>query len=304
MREEMTWNKHTITTTIIFVTLLILFFVPWRSDIQLPAVFRADVDQKIYAPAPGRVDEILVKKGQSVKKGETLIRFAAPDTYFRKRQADARVKSLQHDLDRQSSNERTIENVRVLATQLAEAQAESRGYNEELQQLDIKAPFDGIVEDLYDKLRPNIWLNPEQLLAIIVQPSVGAIEAYITEDDLKVVNSLTENKAENTKGVFYADNLEGSFDVRTQSIASANTSVLLSPYLASQHGGGVAVRPDKKDGMVPEKTIYRMVMMPAKPMASPERVTRGYIQLSGKRYSVAGRLVRLVAKVLIQESGF
>jgi len=76
------------------------------------------------------------------------------------------------------------------------------------------------------------------------------------------------------------------------------------PYLESTYGGAVAVRADEKGGSVPEKSIFRVVLLLDEPAGFKERVVRGVARIHGNGISLAGQIYRRVAAVFIRESGF
>jgi len=87
-------------------------------------------------------------------------------------------------------------------------------------------------------------------------------------------------------------------------IAGASTRLLADPALASTLGGPIAVREQKKNELVPDRTLYRIRLALAGDKAPPvTRMLRGEVILRGEAVSLAKRAWRAALAVFIRESG-
>jgi putative peptide zinc metalloprotease protein len=104
--------------------------------------------------------------------------------------------------------------------------------------------------------------------------------------------------------IFYPD---GGFlsplDARVTAIDRANTRILPDAYLASRFGGAIPVRETPQGELVPERAVYRIVLMPEQAAEAPARVLRGRVVIKGSAESLAARAWRSVLAVLVRESG-
>ena len=86
-------------------------------------------------------------------------------------------------------------------------------------------------------------------------------------------------------------------------IDQTQSVILPQSYLASVFGGPVAVR--EQDGqLIPEVSIYRVLLALDDDKLRPEQVYRGEAQVQGERESLLYSAYRAVASVFVRESGF
>ena len=87
-------------------------------------------------------------------------------------------------------------------------------------------------------------------------------------------------------------------------IERANLRTLHIPYLESTYGGDVPVREDDKGNKVPERSVFRLTLNLTEDLETSHRVLRGVANIEGQPTSLASRIYRRIAAVLIRESGF
>ncbi|RTZ57974.1 MAG: hypothetical protein DSZ33_06795 [Gammaproteobacteria bacterium] len=78
-REQMKWNANVLISSALLAMMIGAMAIPWRTAVKLPATMKPEVFTRIYAPAPGRIDEVLVGEGQKVQAGDVLLKLTAPD---------------------------------------------------------------------------------------------------------------------------------------------------------------------------------------------------------------------------------
>lgn len=162
-----------------------------------------------------------------------------------------------------------MQTARTLAAGVAALQA----------QLIVTAPIDGRVSDLADPLRPGQWVRPKQVLG---QVAVGALARFIANDPAAAAR------------------------LRVETLATANADTLDVPYLSASHGGPIPVVP-AKGGRGPERpgiAVYRATLVPDGPVSAPDQTAAGRVFIDGPPLSLAERVWRAAAAVVIRESGF
>jgi len=104
---------------------------------------------EVRAPDEGYVQEIVVKEGQSVKKGDVLIRLTSVLRHARldAERADVQVAQLEYEnakdlFEKKSVSEREVQ---LHAAKLAKAKAKADAARAELELGTVRAPFDGSV---------------------------------------------------------------------------------------------------------------------------------------------------------------
>ncbi|MDZ5645898.1 HlyD family efflux transporter periplasmic adaptor subunit [Nitrospirillum sp. BR 11828] len=294
-RESMTWNRRSATTAAIGLVLLALAVIPWRSTVTAPAVLRAAQEMEIFLEQPGRVDAVLVKAGQTVTAGQVLFRLSSPDLDYKLVQQRQKIETLQWEAAYRGGVDPKRQ--RIAAQELETAQAELRGLEAERAKLTVTAPFAGVMAEVAEPLSPGEWLPARERLGLLLDPGRPMIEAYVREADLHRV-------AVGGEGRFRPDqSVTGAVDGRIQDIDDTSTRVLTRRYLASPFGGDIPAREDKQHQMVPEESLYRVLIAPAKD-ATPATLERGRVTLEGARESLLGSLWRRTAAVLLREAGF
>jgi putative peptide zinc metalloprotease protein len=184
----------------------------------------------------------------------------------------------------------------VTEREYAAALSEYRSLSDERARLNTVAPIAGKVVDLAEGLAPGVWMPAKSRLLSVIDPRQMMVEAYVDEADLGRVRA-------GDLATFYAEadnRIEAQLHVVEVAGASAHT--LPEPYLASVFGGPIAVRSPKQNELIPDRTIYRVVLAPNGESVTPSRVLRGRVALSGEAVSIAARLWHTVLAVIIREA--
>lgn len=138
---------------------------------------------EIKAETPGRVSEVLVDRGDRVKKGDVLLKFAIKDRKAQLSEAQALVRQRQIEYDAAKSlNKKGFSAKTTLAgTQalLDSAKAQAEAVRILLDDLIIKAPFDGIIETRDAEL--GEFIKDGILVATLVEENPVLIVSQISE---------------------------------------------------------------------------------------------------------------------------
>lgn len=299
LRDVMNWNLNSKISLGIVLTVIILLVLPWSSHVEAPSLLKVRDHAKIYTPLPGKILAANVKNGQKVKKGDKLFSLSSPDIRHKARLAAIEANILQNQLFRQPAHNLYLEQSHVLQERLQATIAEYHGHMERLSQLDIISPIDGIVSQIPAGIKTNRWVNESVPLALVVNHSDIEIEAFFSENNITRIH-------EGSVGRFYPDNPNLSvLRVVVKQIDQSNSKTLQEPYLASIYSGDIAVRQTKTGQIVPNESIYRVVLsIDAEHLDAPAQVSRGSVVLSGESESILSRIWKQTGAVLIRESGF
>ena len=80
-RNEMHWNRYSISSFAIIGLILLLLFIPWKSTIQVPGVIAPRLHNEVFPGVEGKIVEI-AKKGSQVKKGDLLFKMENEDLSY------------------------------------------------------------------------------------------------------------------------------------------------------------------------------------------------------------------------------
>jgi putative peptide zinc metalloprotease protein len=300
-RADMRLNKNTIFSFLLFTLCITLLITPWQTTFDIPAIYRNQLYQKIFSPISAKILDIKVSIGQQIKTGETLFLLEDPEIQYKLEAAQLQEKLLKLQLARQPTDKVYLENTHVLQQQLAETQAEIEGYKEQQAQLQIKAPISGEIVYIADALRKGRWINPNLMLARIIDKQNTHFIAYVDETQVK-------NITIGGSGRFYPD-IPDKLPINAKIIAidSANiTQLQLSDYyVASIYGGEMPVKQVANNHIIPQESAYKVYLLPDNQVQKPEQVYKGTIVLKLKeKQTIIQRSWRFVNTIFIRESGF
>ena len=297
-RDRIHWNARTVLSLLLLSGSLLLLFVPWNTRISAPAIVRYTSYSHIYPHHQARLAEIFIQPGEQVTRNQILFLLSSPELDHKHRQAERTIDMLNLQLSRQATQASKIEEGGVLNRELAKTLSEAQGYEEQLQQLKIKAPISGTVVEITDALTSGRWVNKSLQLALVVNPDNLQVEAYFTEDKIGQIEP-------GASGYFYPETtLFPPFPVYIDSISHAAITTLDNPLQSSIYGGDIASRKQQDGTLRPNHSIYSVKLTPGKVVDTINQVQRGEVRIAGTPRSIAGRLWQSVAAVVIRESGF
>lgn len=297
-RGELRWSSRTMLTGGSVLALAALLFVPWRSGIEMPALLKSRQHIDVFVPEVGaRIQSIDARNGDEVGKGATLFHLASPDLDYKLAHARSEVEIAEQQMNARGIDPALLARSQVTEREYQEAISEYRTLLDQKSRLDVMAPISGRVVDLAEDLEPGLWLPPKSRLASVVDPAQALAEAYIDESDL-------ERVAPGDTATFHPEADDRiSVPLRVAEIARANTRQLREPYLTSVHGGPIAARPNKNSEFIPDRTIYRVTLVPTEIGLSTRQVLRGTVTIRGAAVSFAERAWKALLAVGIREAG-
>jgi len=252
-RENMHWNYATRRTGAILALILAVLFVPWRSDVRAPAVLGAAEAQGLYAVSAARVLSDPVPVGTQVEAGQVLVQLESPELRFRLDEEQTHERLLQWEVEQQPFNDDLQKEGPALREQWMESAAAVKSWQEQIDQLLVRAPFAGRVAEVDEGLVKGAWVAHKEKLFQIVGPRGAKAEAFIGERDMAALKdgSSATFVAEDTGAPVYS--------CRIDSVDRVNVAALESLYLASTFGGTIPVQKDKQSALVPTEAWYRVL---------------------------------------------
>lgn len=291
----------------VFGLFLLLTVVPWPGRISASGLLHPAEVWPVFAPAAAQVVALPLREGSEVAAGTELLALAAPELQAKRDAAQARLERLRWQaasagFDSESRN-------RLLSSQdeLATAEAELAGLNEELARYAPKAPFAGRLRDLDPDMHVGQWLARKEKIAVLVGQQKGhSVETWLTEDEIRRVQV-------GDTGMFLADGLEGpALRLSVSNVDADATRVLLANQggnqavgqLAAQFGGHILTR-ERHGQLIPEQAMYRVVLKVESPPGSlADQSWRGRIIVHARWEAPAGRYLRSALAVMVREAGF
>jgi RND family efflux transporter MFP subunit len=162
--------------------------VPIRVEVtgQVAPIYQATLSSRIQ----GTIDNLFVREGTNVSKGQLLIQLDSRDLQADLARANAEVDNAKAHLDRMSQlyaqdavSKQEMENA-TRGSRVAEANR--KGVEAQLSYTMVRAPFDGVITE--KKVEAGELASPGQPLLKMEDPHRLRLEATVAEGDLKSVS--------------------------------------------------------------------------------------------------------------------
>lgn len=297
-RADLRWNAAAIRTALALAVLAALFVVPWRSAVEAPALLKSQQHVQVFMPEVGaKVAALAAREGERAERAAVLVDLSSPDLDYRLARARSEIEILEWQIAARGLDAQLLARSQVTEQEYGAALAEYRALLDQKARLRITAPIAGRMVDLDRGLESGGWLRAKMRLLSIVDPAGTIVEAYVDEADLRRV-------AAGQNATFFAE-ADSRIEVplRVTEVARASTRVLVEPALASVNGGPINVRQVKQNELVPDQTMFRVMLVPTGEAAPPTRILRGRVVIQGEPVSLAVRVWRAALALLIRESG-
>jgi multidrug efflux system membrane fusion protein len=156
-------------------------------EVVFYGVTEADRVVSMTADVDGKVERLLIKEGQQVKKGQKLIKLEVRDRGAKLSQAKALVEQRQIDYDAALRlSEKGLASNKMLAerrSMLEQAKAEVIQTKLALQRSSVIAPFDGVIESI-DVEEGELINSRDKTIVTIVDRHPLAVRGHVTEFDI------------------------------------------------------------------------------------------------------------------------
>lgn len=280
-----------------------LLFVPLRYDVRAEAWIHAEQQQIIYSPLPARVSS--VRGAGEVKAREVLALLDSPDTRSKANQSEILAAALALQLNQTIGRADGAEKRLIIAEQLAQQRAELQAQRDELQRLELRAPFSGQLLDVDNEIQKGSWINASQPIAILIDPHSWIIEAFVEQDMIGRFDVGDQAR------VYLRGSIEPPLSAKVISIDSTRALAFPHQMLAADHGGRLAANKPTTAGpqagqLVPRDALYRVRLAPddAALARIPHTMSLATVHIDGRERTLAGAGLQRIAALIVRESGF
>ena len=167
---------------------------PFQSGVILQGRTVASRSVELRAEVSGRIEKILIERGQPVKQGQEILLIAVNDRAARLAQAKASLtqRDMQAEGARQLAKQSFQSQVKLAEAeaQLAQAKADVSRFELDLANTRIKAPFDGVMDSRLvdegallnsgDRIGTVVDLDPIKISAQLSERNVGDAKTGLT----------------------------------------------------------------------------------------------------------------------------
>ncbi len=283
-----------------FGLIALVLAVPWRSNVHAQALLRSDQQVLIYSPVPAKIASL--RPAGPIKAGEAIAELDSPDTRSRANQAAIIAQALARQLDQTIGRDEGLDARASIREQLNERLAEVQAQKAELARLQLNANFDGVLMDTDPLIRPGVWVNGTQPLAVLIDPTHWVVEALVEQADLARV------QVGNTAYFQVRGQADQRFEGTVLSIDTARLQTLPHVMLSTDHGGRVASLHSNSgstsSALVPRDSLYRVKLKLKQAPRAQSAVIAGSVVINGASHSILSEWGTGLAALFVRESGF
>lgn len=153
----------------------------------------------VRAEVAGSVSEILVRRGSEVKAGDVICRLSIRDRQagLVEAEAELRQRELEYNAAAQlkGAGYGTTNRLAEARALLDAARAQVTRMNQELSDTEIKAPFDGLIEDTTAEIGDVLTPGGDQGCATVIDADPMLIVGQVAEREVTAITPGTEAKA-------------------------------------------------------------------------------------------------------------
>lgn len=272
---------------------LVLLALPLRGQVNAHGWVRSGQEFAIYAPKPARL--VHLPQTGAVEAHQSIASLQSPDLQLREARATAKIGALESRLSASNGSDQTLESVRSTREQWAQQWTEVAGVDAEARQLELSAPFPGIVLDVATDLSPGQVVTRQELLGRLIDPTRWIAEAYVDEDEVRRIRSGAKVRAYLLGAKIEV--IEGSIEI----VDDVPVDQLASEILAARFGGPIHTI-DDPNVLKPLQILYRVrIALNKDPELKQARL--GAFAIEGEQVSVIGKLLRdLIGTFVLQVS--
>lgn len=204
---------------------------------------------RVRPDTDGFIQQILVKDGQPVKRGQALFVLINPDLTARRDEVDSRLSGLTSKLF--DAMHRDPAKAQAASHEMKRARAELKQIDERLAGLLIRSPSDGMLAIARQQDLESTYVAKGTILANVLAPEEISVRAVLTQDAAILLKQRTH-----AVEVRLAENPAQNFTAKLTGEIPAATSTLPSAALGGKGGGQLVTDPADKDGLQTLQPVF------------------------------------------------
>ena len=269
---------------------------PWRTTIETRIMVEARPFSEIYVKTGGRLDSILVSKGDQVEKGQLIAKLSNPENLFRFNQLSHQI-AVQKELTKLATLDADLRQQNsTIAAKLVQLETEQLALLEKINNADIYSPISGKITGLLQGTYPRQWLGQGQKLAAIKGSQGFKMTGYVSESDISRIHMGGACSFWLLKKYYQ------KHGCRLISISESAEQVLQHKMLGSPFGGNIPAKLVQGD-LLPGQAIYKIIGHFDSEDIQLNHEALGTMKLEADKKSVIERFWHWFLAVLIRETG-
>ena len=242
------------------------FVVPLPRALSAPAVLAPADSARIYAPRPARIETLHVETGAALAAGDPVAVLVDPaleheiarnrlerEALLEARRAESGRRAMRERSRRGAPADEPSAGAAVATTSaLARQDAALEALLRERDTLTLRAPIDGEVVRVDERLAAGLWIDANAVVAEIATSGSGLVRAYVGAESLARVDALFDGETPAAGAARFVPADGGApRELRPIALAPDATARLVDPMLAVPNGGEIAVVPLARDPAAP-----------------------------------------------------
>ncbi|MDD2895881.1 MAG: HlyD family efflux transporter periplasmic adaptor subunit [Aliarcobacter sp.] len=296
-RNSLKFNKENKISLLIFLVFILLIFLPWNSNIKMPAIIESENYFEYYTPEDAYIESIFFTNGEEVKSGQLLLKLKSPQLEYKISQVKEEIELSQLELNRQAGFKENLDKRFILEESLLKKTNELEGLKKVTEKFEVKASFNGKIY-LFDSYKEKQWVNKKEPIFVLYDNTNFKITGFCNENDL---NLLKENAK--SKFIFNSGDLS---DISSNITTISRVSVPYLEYseLSSDFGGTIPTRQDSNKRVKTEQAYYKITMNLKDYKLDLKSRKVGVLVSKGESTTIISKIIKKSISVIIRESGF
>ncbi len=160
--EPMSRPKFAFTIIVLFCVIVAVLAIPFPWYVKALFIIEPHDVRHVYVVSPGELTNLNVKAGQTVRKGDVLAKLSDPEKedHYRRLQVKKKVQEIAEDTFFQLEDDAQR---KLAADRIESVQKQIADYMQQIDELTILAPCDGVVVEPPRVAEPNLEESKKQL---------------------------------------------------------------------------------------------------------------------------------------------
>jgi putative peptide zinc metalloprotease protein len=299
MRQKILSSGRSVATLVVLGMVVAFLTLPLSTHVRMPAVLTVPQLTGLYTPVPARVAKIHVGHGDKVEAGAALVALVSNDLIQELELNRLKTEVVSLRLDRGTGDSDDRSETVVLENEKAALQQQADGLIRQRNELEISAPFAGVVAAMLPALHVDRTLSPREAVLVLRGRRGGEARGAVDEGDMWRLKT-------GVAAVFVPNDTSlPHINMEVRSISQSAMATISPPELAASQGGRIADRQDARRQPIPVTAQYSVTANSDGdlPDTFQNHSTAGVIVAVGAPESVLSSAWRQILKVLVRESG-
>ena len=264
-------KRYILKRGIILGVLACVCLFPWKEEVESDCTLVPQKRVKIVPEVSGRVEEVFVREGNFVKKGDPIAKLdtAALEADLKHGREEVLAATAESEKYRGLSDP---SNEQIALTKVRAAEEHVKSRERDIASANLKAPIDGVVLTKDIELIRGVFLNAGADFAVMGSKDAWDLQVHVNEKKIgKIEDVLASKKKIDISFILYSQNMHA-----------------LSGVLSDRTQFSQVAYPHQRENAVQENAF--ILTLPDVQTQAPEEVRRGFRpELTGRASIPLGR---------------